>query len=144
MNITKKLATVTVALGMASCGLIVGAGEASAATAYNGACGSGYSVIDSMKVGGTGTEGVTYLTYNSSNGYNCAATMTNTPSDTDTDWIEAEIEVSGGSWNTNAGWFKKYAGPVYVYGKGHCIDWGGTVSGVKATSTEIQWNDHCG
>ena len=51
MKTSRKIASTAAVLGMAGAGLIIGAPAASAATAYNGACGSGYSVIDSMKVG---------------------------------------------------------------------------------------------
>lgn len=47
------------------------ASPASAAT-YNGACGSGYSVLDSDNVGQLGTV---FLTYNDSTGQNCVVTV---------------------------------------------------------------------
>ncbi|MGC0331571.1 hypothetical protein RKD23_004561 [Streptomyces sp. SAI-170] len=134
-----RIAGCAAALALTVAGLVVTATPAQAA-GYNGACGSGYSVIDSMRVGGTNTEGTTYLTYNSSNGYNCVVTMNNTGA---TRWVGAEIEVSGGDWISDSGQYRYYAGPVYVYAANRCIDWGGGVS-YYAGLWDVKWNDHCG
>lgn len=40
--------------------------------AYNGVCGSGYNVVNHANIGNKGTV---FLTYNSSNGNNCAVTV---------------------------------------------------------------------
>ncbi|MEV1022424.1 spore-associated protein A [Streptomyces sp. NPDC050264] len=120
---------------MATVGLTLAASPAQAA-GYSGACGSGYSVIDSMSV----TNGLAraYLTYNSSNGYNCVVTMNNTGS---THFLDAAVEVSGGDWVRDRGNYKSYAGPVYVYAAGKCIDWGGSAD---SATVNLKWNDHCG
>lgn len=137
MKLLRKLAGGGAALALTAAALAVTAGPAQAA-AYNGACGSGYRVIDHMSVGGTGT-GTAYLTYN--NGWNCVVTVSNTPGQRD--WMEAEIEVSnGGDWIEDANYYTKFAGPVYVYAPDKCIDWGGTV-GYKGM-VWLQWKDHCG
>lgn len=138
MTIARKLANVGAAAVMAGAGVAVMSGAAQAAS-YNGACGSGYTVIDHMTVGGTQTEGTTYLTYNG--GWNCVVTITNTPG-AGHQWIDAELEVSGGSWNSDAGYYSQYAGPVYVYAPGKCIDWGGWV-GYDGGVVDIVWKDHC-
>ncbi len=95
-----------------------------------------------MSVGYEGA-GTTYLSYNSSNGYNCVVTVNNTGS---TQWVQASIERSsrkGGGWIDDSGRYRSYAGPVYVYAAGECIDWGGYVSD-DAGIEDIVWNDHCG
>ncbi|RSM74233.1 spore-associated protein A [Actinoplanes sp. ATCC 53533] len=139
MKLTRKLAGAGAAVALTLTGLAATAGPAQAA-AYNGACGTGYRVIDSMSVGGSGT-GTAYLTYN--NGWNCVVTVSNTPGQRD--WMKASIELSsakGGGWIDDEDYYTKYAGPVYVYAPSACIDWGGTV-GYKG-SIWLQWNDHCG
>lgn len=138
MIVRKRLMGAAAALSLAAGGLFLAAGPAQAA-GYNGACGSGYGVIDSMSVGFQGA-GTTYLTYNSSNGYNCVVTMNNTGS---TMWVNAEIEVSGGDWIEDSGKYHSYAGPVYVHAAHKCIDWGGYVA-YDSGVTDIVWNDHCG
>jgi len=138
MKFGRKLAGLGAALALTAGTLAVTAGPAQAA-AYNGACGSGYAVIDKMSVGGTGT-GTAYLTYN--NGWNCVVTVTNTPGTRD--WMTASVELSGAGhdWVDDEGYYTQYAGPVYVYAPNSCIDWGGTV-GYKGL-VWLQWNDHCG
>ncbi|MEU4693828.1 spore-associated protein A [Actinoplanes sp. NPDC023714] len=115
------------------------AGPAQAAS-YNGACGSGYRVIDSMKVGGTtaGT-GTAFLTYN--NGWNCVVVVSSTPGTRD--WMSAQIARSdGGDWIEDEGYYTQYAGPVYVYAADTCVDWGGTVD--YKGMVWLEWDDHCG
>ncbi|MFA3875367.1 hypothetical protein ABS735_16990 [Streptomyces sp. MMCC 100] len=123
-------------LVMVAAGLTVTASPAYAA-GYNGACGSGYNVIDSMSV--SSGKGTVYLTYNG--GYNCLVTVNNTGS---TLWMGAQLEIAGGSWKLDEGWYKSYAGPVYVYAANSCVDWGGWASTAKNGETFIKWNDHCG
>jgi hypothetical protein len=137
VSVRRRLAGCVAALSLTAGALVLAAAPAQAA-GYNGACGSGYSVIDSMSVGFQGA-GTTYLTYNSSNGYNCVVTMNNTGT---TQWVNAEIEVSGGSWNEDSGQYRYYAGPRYVYAAHHCIDWGGYVA-YSSGVTDITWHDHC-
>jgi hypothetical protein len=137
MNIVPKPATVGAAAVLAAATIAVSAAPAQAAS-YNGACGSGYTVIDHMSVGPSGTEGTTYLTYN--HGWNCVVTITNRPGTSQ--YIEADLEVSGGSWKTDWGYYKYYAGPVYVYAPNKCVDWGGWIGGPGVLN--LQWNDHCG
>lgn len=137
MKLTRKLAGAGATVALTLAGLAGTAGPAQAA-AYNGACGAGYQVIDKLTVGGTGT-GTAYLTYN--NGWNCVVTVSNTPGQRD--WMEASIELSdGGDWITDAKYYTKYAGPVYVYAPNQCIDWGRTV-GYKGM-VWLEWDDHCG
>ncbi|GAA5018669.1 spore-associated protein A [Kitasatospora paranensis] len=127
----RNLAT-GVAVLAATGAAVVAAPTAAHAASYNGACGSGYGVVDSMPVAG----GTVYLTYDGFS--NCVVTVTNTPGVAN--WTVAEIAISGGGWVPNSGNFTYYAGPVYVYGTaGQCVDWAGYL-GTWAT----RYNSHCG
>ncbi|MEU9187757.1 spore-associated protein [Streptomyces sp. NPDC048484] len=89
-------------------------------------CGSAYKTVNSAPVG---SQGTVYLTYNASNGKNCVATIRNSPGtavDIST-WIQ--VPDTGDSAD-DYGQYTSYAGPAYVYGKGHCIDWGGSIKNV--------------
>lgn len=128
-------AAATVALTAGALALTAGPAQA---TSYNGACGTGYKVIDSMRVGGTGL-GTAYLTYN--NGWNCVVVVTDTPGARA--YMEAILKRSADSeWAEDSGTFTQYAGPVYVYAAGSCVDWGGNVG--SKLITFITWDDHCG
>ncbi|GAA2307569.1 spore-associated protein A [Streptomyces kunmingensis] len=136
----RRLCSIAATLGLAVAGLAVSASTASAAASYNGACGSGYGVIGSKYVG----DGRTFLTYNSSTGYNCVVTVSDTPGvamymearlrlhRTDTVWKASEMDT---------GTYTQYAGPVYLYAKGSCIDYGGAAN---SSYTRIDYGVHCG
>ncbi|MFF3410467.1 spore-associated protein [Streptomyces sp. NPDC002742] len=94
-------------------------------------CGSAYKTVNSAPVGSLGTV---YLTYNSSNGKNCVATIRQNPGtavDMST-WIYVPDTDAGAQ---DYGRYTSYAGPAYVYGKGHCVDWGGQISNVYTQVT---------
>ncbi|MER5475030.1 spore-associated protein [Streptomyces sp. NPDC002935] len=89
-------------------------------------CGSAYKTVNSAPVGSLGTI---YLTYNASNGKNCVATIRQNPGtavDMST-WIYVPDTDEG---DQDYGRYTSYAGPAYVYGKGHCVDWGGHINNV--------------
>ncbi|WP_048574734.1 hypothetical protein, partial [Streptomyces leeuwenhoekii] len=90
------------------------------------ACGSGYKTVNSAPVGSLGTV---YLTYNSSNGKNCVATIRNNPG-TAVDMSAWVFVPDTEEQDEDYGRYTSYAGPTYVYGKGHCIDWGGSIGNV--------------
>ena len=92
-------------------------------TAYNGACGSGYTVVNSA----VGTPGAVYLTYNASTGMNCVVTVR--PTTADTAYMRASVDVLGDGVDAavDEGYYHTYAGPVYAYGRGMCVAWGGVV-----------------
>jgi hypothetical protein len=145
-----KSAALAAAVFIAGTGLIATAGTASAATAagatktaaeaaasatkeaapkaaYNGACGSGYSVVNSAGIAGLGTV---YLTYNSSTGKNCVVTVRNEKGEPV--HMSAAVRVLKDDEETQPvveeGEFTEYAGPVYVdEGSGHCIEWSGVI-----------------
>ncbi|MEV5432369.1 spore-associated protein [Streptomyces sp. NPDC052701] len=89
-------------------------------------CGSGYQTVNSAPVG---TLGTVYLTYNSANGRNCVTTIRSTPGtavDMST-WIYVPETDQA---DQDYGSYTSYAGPAYAYGKGHCVDWGGSIDNV--------------
>ncbi|WP_151485257.1 spore-associated protein [Streptomyces albicerus] len=94
-------------------------------------CGSAYKTVNSAPIGSLGTV---YLTYNSSNGENCVATIRTNPgsaADMST-WIYVPDTDEG---DEDYGQYTSYAGPAYVYGKGHCVDWGGHINNVHVQVT---------
>lgn len=111
--------------------------KATPATAYNGVCGSGYSVIDSLPIS---TLGTVYLTYNSATGKNCVVTVRATPGAAT--YMAAAVELAGDSSSAvvDQGDYTTYAGPVYLYAPGSCIDWEGQIGSVY-TGEEYS---HCG
>ncbi|MDX3640593.1 spore-associated protein [Streptomyces sp. MB09-02B] len=123
--------------------LAVGASTAFATTASaapnvtpQGVCGKAYKTVNSAPVGSLGTV---YLTYNSSNGENCVATIRKNPGTLKpmSTWIyvPATDEYAGDSDS-----YSSYAGPAYVYGKGFCVSWGGSIDNVYVTVE----NSNCG
>jgi len=105
---------------------------ATAATkaAYNGACGSGYSVVNSVPVTGKGTV---YLTYSAKTGKNCVVTVRNSPGKPV--YMYTYLTASNGSsdWVYDSGQYTSYAGPVYLPAKGVCVDWGGSIESVSVS-----------
>jgi len=99
-------------------------------------CGSGYKVVDSAALG---TKGRVYLTYNASNGNNCAVTMKHTKLGT-ASASSAFLEVQGSARTTDSGNFSYYAGPVRKAAPGKCVKWGGSVDSESYTSGF----EHCG
>jgi hypothetical protein len=90
---------------------------------YNGACGYGYTVVNSADIG---QQGTVYLTYNAGNGYNCVATVRKTPGAAM--YMFAYLEVLDGSNpRVDSGYYTTYAGPVYDYGRGTCVTWAGGI-----------------
>lgn len=137
---TKRLASVAAILGLTAAGTIAATGTASAAS-YNGGCGSGYSVIGSRDVG----DGNAYITYNSSNGYNCVVTVSDTPGSSM--YLDARLRIhrTDTVWKSNevdSGNFSYYAGPVYIKAVDTCIDYGGTAG--NASYIQVNYKVHCG
>ncbi|WP_037683937.1 hypothetical protein [Streptomyces cellulosae] len=134
----KRLASAVAILGLTAAGTIAATGTAAAAS-YTGACGSGYSVIDSMDVG----DGNTFLTYNSSNGYNCVVTVSDTQGTPMILGANLRLHRTDNVWKSNEydnGTYKYYAGPIYAYARNTCIDWGGHAN---SSYTRINYGVHC-
>jgi hypothetical protein len=104
------------------------------AAAYNGVCGSGYSVIDSH---GLGSLGTVYLTINSA-GRNCVVTIRNNPGAAK--HMCAKVSLAGAPWNQDCGNYTTYAGPVYVSAAHQCIDWSGEIDSTVFDERSV----HCG
>ncbi|MET9557249.1 spore-associated protein [Streptomyces sp. NPDC006645] len=113
--------------------LVAGSTAAFGATAHaapnvtpQGVCGSAYKTVNSAPIGSLGKV---YLTYNSSNGNNCVATIRTNPGTAKP--MSAYIYVPDtGEWAGDSGDYTSYAGPSRVYGKGHCVSWGGHIANV--------------
>jgi hypothetical protein len=95
-------------------------------------CGSAYKTVNSAPIGSLGTV---YLTYNAANGKNCVTTIRNTPG-TAVDMSTFIYVPDTDEYDEDYGRYTSYAGPSYVYGKAHCVSWGG---GIK--NTYVQVND---
>ncbi|MFB7270934.1 spore-associated protein A [Streptomyces sp. NPDC056244] len=96
----------------------------SAQAAYNGVCGSGYGVVNWADIG---RQGTVYLTYNAANGKNCVVTIRKTSGSPV--YMFAYIGVPAtGEGAGDGDYYTSYAGPVYAYGRGLCVDWAGAIS----------------
>ncbi|GAA3501841.1 hypothetical protein GCM10019016_089480 [Streptomyces prasinosporus] len=145
MKLRGRLGATAAVLGITVTAAVAATGTAQAApsgatAAYNGGCGSGYSVIDSKNV----VDGTVYLTYNSSNGYNCVVTVSNYPGTSL--YMQAALRLSRNDavWNSSErddGYYQYYAGPIYKYAPNSCVDWGGSVD---SNYLQINYDDHCG
>lgn len=109
---------------------------AAAARPYDGECGAGYVEIDSYHLS---TGATAYLTFSRSTGNNCVVTKRDT--------VGTALRVGAGvrrsgepdSAHEDIGNYTSYAGPVYVYARYSCVDWGGYFNGVN----KVIENDHC-
>ncbi|MFF2655382.1 spore-associated protein A [Streptomyces sp. NPDC058045] len=100
-------------------------GTSAKAATYNGACGSGYKVVNSAQIGSRGTV---YLTYNSSTGKNCVVTVRTT-----TGKAQHMVASIGTGMDTDTqrdeGKYTSYAGPIYLKAAGQCVNWRGEIAG---------------
>ncbi|MCL7379994.1 spore-associated protein [Streptomyces sp. 35G-GA-8] len=138
MSIARNIAAVGALTALAAGATTAFSTTASAApnVTPQGVCGSAYKTVNSAPVGSLGTV---YLTYNSSNGKNCVATIRANPGTAK--YMSAYIYVPDtDEWAGDSGNYTSYAGPSYVYGKGHCVSWGGNIDNVYV-SVE---NSNCG
>ncbi|GGZ10760.1 spore-associated protein A [Streptomyces olivaceoviridis] len=123
---TRKIATLGASLLAVSGMSLIVAPAASAAASYNGACGSGYSVVNSARIS---TLGTVFLTYNSSTGYNCAVAIRDTPDTSSPEQMIVRLQRTNDVYSAkvDSGNYSSYAGPVYVNGVGACMDWTGII-----------------
>ncbi|MFE3387818.1 spore-associated protein A [Streptomyces anulatus] len=104
------------------------AAKAAAAAKYNGACGGGYSVVNSAQIG---TKGTVFLTYNSATGKNCVVTVRTAPGKAV--HMTASLGFASPTTTvTDTGYYTTYAGPVYLDARGLCVTWRGEISGEVA------------
>jgi hypothetical protein len=124
-------ATAVAALSVGAATALASPASATANTTPQRVCGSGYKTVNSAPVGSLGTV---YLTYNSTNGKNCVATIRSNPGTAVamSAWIYVSDTDQG---DEDYGQYTSYAGPTYVYGKAHCVDWGGNISNVYVQVT---------
>jgi murein DD-endopeptidase MepM/ murein hydrolase activator NlpD len=101
------------------------------ATSYDpaGVCGSGFEIVDSVKLGSAGTAN---LLWKSSTSQNCVTTlkMANVGTATAT---SAFLEPEGSTRTTDSGSYSYYAGPV-IRTSPNCVRWGGSTGGYSYTS----------
>ncbi|MFG2138307.1 spore-associated protein A [Streptomyces sp. NPDC048650] len=116
------------------------AAPASAATAplaaYNGACGAGYTVVDSSDVG---TLGTVYLTWNDRNGENCVVTVRTKPGAAV--YMHAKVFQTDDTQisSSDSGAYTSYAGPVHIPARFACVTWRGQIADQYVVNT-----GHCG
>ncbi|MGG7569928.1 spore-associated protein A [Streptomyces sirii] len=116
--------------GLATMATATTASAAPTAAAYNRACGSGYSVVNSVPVTGKGTV---YLTYSARTGKNCVVTVRNSPGSPVYMYTYLTATDGSSDWVYDSGNYTSYAGPVYLPAKGRCVDWGGTIESVSVS-----------
>ncbi len=133
-RITKRVIARAAVAALLAAGTALGLAGGAQAAGYNGACGAGYTVIDSKQL----NAGTVYLTWNSATGQNCVVTIRNTPGPAEL--MSASIRLSGSSqWTNEVNYFTTYAGPVRVTAPGHCIDWQGAIEDNSAG----EFDSHC-
>lgn len=129
---TTAAALATLALG----GTIAATAPASAATtsagAYNGACGAGYYVQDSLDVKSSQTTvaGTVYVTYSRDTGKHCAVLVRTKPGTRMFMEVTLDTAPSSGAPERDYGSFTTYAGPVFLDASksdAQCLEWSGTV-----------------
>lgn len=126
--------TSSVAAGTMTAGLLLVAAPAANAVGY-GLCGSGHQLVDSAPIGSLGTA---YLTWNAEAGTNCVVVVRKEPGAAVS--MNAMIGRDDGVQDVDSGYYTSYAGPVFVNGRGSCIDWGGVIQNQEVN----RWNSHCG
>ncbi|MFI0773352.1 spore-associated protein A [Streptomyces sp. NPDC021212] len=140
MKLARRTAAVTAVTVVVSGSALALAGPASAAESvgpvatYNGACGTGYKVIDSADMENLGT---TFLTYNKTTGENCVVTVrarAGAPV-----YMFASLSSPREGKATDNGRFTTYAGPVYLQARGQCVTWEGGITTYSTSAT-----GHCG
>ncbi|MES4893162.1 spore-associated protein [Streptomyces sp. NPDC096012] len=120
-------ASALAALSLGTATALASPASAAPSTTPQKVCGSAYKTVNSAAVGSLGSV---YLTYNSANGKNCVATIRSNPGTAVamSAWIYLTDTDQG---DEDYGRYTSYAGPTYVYGKGHCVDWGGNIDKVS-------------
>lgn len=111
---------------MAGVALFVGSGTAQAASACPG-----------TRIGRV-SFGTGYADLYCSSGYNCVITTSRTPGVKL--YMNAWLEVLGGTKKSDPGYYSYYAGPVTLYAAGSCVRFGGQVG---TTGDNTDWG-HCG
>jgi hypothetical protein len=131
--------TLTV-MGAALAAFAVPASAATNPYSPQGVCGSGYSVVKQKRLTAFSNPKVhmatAYLLYSAATGNNCAVTIKRRAIGKPT--YTKTILKKRGTGNpydgiTDRGWFRYYAGPVYVNAPGRCVRYGAVVSQPKGS-----------
>ncbi|MEU9594836.1 spore-associated protein [Streptomyces sp. NPDC048193] len=128
---SKLAAAVLAAVSVAGTTALAAPSSAAASVTPQTVCGSGYKTVNSAPIGSRGTV---YLTYNASNGNNCVVTIRNTVG-TAVDMSAYLYVPDTDQGDGDYGRYTSYAGPIRAYGKGHCVDWGGSIGPVSVQVT---------
>ncbi|MFG3155209.1 spore-associated protein [Streptomyces sp. NPDC048219] len=128
---SKLAAAVLAAVSVAGTTALAAPASAAASVTPQTVCGSGYKTVNSAPIGSRGTV---YLTYNASNGNNCVVTIRNTVG-TAVDMSAYLYVPDTDQGDGDYGRYTSYAGPIRAYGKGHCVDWGGSIGPVSVQVT---------
>ncbi|TWF92215.1 hypothetical protein FHX80_12535 [Streptomyces brevispora] len=143
MSTLRRRFSVMACLASAALGAsLLVASPASAAAAYNGACGSGYSVVNSARV--NGYAATVFLTYSASTKKNCVVTIRDTPGTVKTMWAGIERTGEPLSYIVDFGDYTTYAGPVYLSAGGKCVTWRGGVINNNLANDVIVYGTNCG
>lgn len=127
----------------------VTAAPASAANPYTpaGVCGAGYRVIDRHDVTGPkgGVLGTSFLLWNGGTKKNCSVMIKRRAVGVAT-WSEASLARKGGRYMADDGFYRYYAGPLYVRAPGQCVIFGGRMRDARGNggSWISPWFGHCG
>lgn len=139
MNVIRRFVSVGAVTAAVVGALAAAAPQAGAATAratYNGVCGSGYKVLDSVQVG---TAGTAFLTYNPATGLDCVITIRTRPG-TAVYMLAAITDDQDVDPFFDDGLYTTYAGPVYMGNPGHCVNYWGRIGSVNGERDHV----HCG
>lgn len=132
-------------VALATSGLIgLSSGQANAIPRTN-YCGSSYTFLKSWPITWRSQTGG-YIDVYYSGGYNCVIVRTNDSVISSASEIVAGLRKSGGTWqydglNKN---YTRYAGPLYVYAPGSCIDMFGSFEASGGGGAALIEDVHCG
>jgi hypothetical protein len=121
-------------------GLAITAAPAQAATnpyTATQVCGSSYSEIDRFDT----TYVDVILMWNGTN--NCAVALKRGSAAGTSTRTGVFLEAQRGGYDEDEGSFTWYAGPVYVYGVGRCVIWGGYTKNPGIYGNEDKSWSHC-
>lgn len=109
-------------------------------------CGSGYGRVDSENLNALGPNfGTVYLYYNRTNGNNCVFTEKAVARGTRTSVTALLCRGSDGQCVSDSGNYLSYAGPVYLFARGQCVRWGGSVTNTDGRRDSFTSAfEHCG
>ncbi|WP_411145974.1 hypothetical protein [Streptomyces sp. x-80] len=93
--------------------------------------------MDSLTLG---NEGTVFLTYQKSSGNNCVVSIRNGTSGPIPMAALSRRSADSSTWISDEGDFTTCAGPVWVWAKGACMNWGGVINGGYGHRED----DHCG